>query len=69
MDALDKVDTEKEIKEVKEYETIQVLLEDGNRANIKIREFDIKEDQNETLVKLGDKFIIGSELFYFFRCR
>ncbi len=54
---------EGDAKEVKEYETRQVLLENGDRVNIKIREFEfsVNEGEGTTLVNIGDKFIVGED--------
>lgn len=50
------------IEEVKEYETKQVLLEDGTRILIKESEFNIDEN---IISKISDKFIVGGKSFIF----
>lgn len=62
-----------EKKEIKEYETNQVLLEDGSRILIKNNEliipkgqFDLEKEQLVPLeVAPGEKFIVGGESFVF----
>jgi len=58
-------DAEIPVAEAKEYETIQVLLENGERINIKVREFNIGEGKDATLVNLKDEFIVDNEKFSF----
>ena len=55
----------KPIKEEKEYETRQVLLEDSTRILVKESEFNLGEGENATLVHFGDRFMLNGESFSF----
>jgi hypothetical protein len=64
-----KENKEKEIleadTEVKEYETKQILLEDGTEILIKESDFNIGDGENQTLVHIGEKFMQNNESFIF----
>lgn len=49
-------------KEIREYETREVVLEDGSRILMKVREYKLEEG---TEVEVGTRFIVGGRSFIF----